>query len=178
MNRNWIVVSLLTGIACVSVLSAQNPTPATELLIGTWKQNMELSSYDPGPKPPGSGSVRQYAAGNDGSVVAVTMNIDSKGIPSLGAIAAANYDGKEYIQHTVATLATSLGSHISPRTTRTITYKPIDRYTVEIVQKQDGSVVSVSTRTISRDGRTMTERSDFTNAAGQRVQNRLVFEKQ
>jgi hypothetical protein len=178
MNRSWITVSLVTVIACASVLRAQSPAPAAELLVGTWKQNMALSTYSPGPRPPGSGSIRQYAAGNDNSIVAVTMNIDEKGIPSLGAIAAANYDGKEYVQHTIATLATSLSAHISPKISRTITYKLIDRYTVEITQKQDGQVVSVSSRTISRDGKTMTERTDFTNAAGQRVNNVLVFEKQ
>jgi hypothetical protein len=56
--------------------------------------------------------------------VAITMNIDPQGLPSLGAIAASNYDGQEYVQHTVATLATSLGSHIGPRIDRTISYKP------------------------------------------------------
>jgi hypothetical protein len=106
------------------------------------------------------------------------MNVDPTGLPSLGAISAANYDGREYVQHTVATLATSLGSHIGPRIDRTISYKPLDPYSVQIVQKQDGQVVAVSTRTVSRDGKTMTDRSDYTNEAGQRVTNVLVFEKQ
>ena len=106
------------------------------------------------------------------------MNISPEGLPSLGAVSAANYDGKEYAQHTMATLAMSLGSHIGPRIDRTIVYKPIDQYTVEIVQKQDGQVVSMSTRTISRDGKTMTERFNFTNAQGQLVTNVLVFDKQ
>ena len=122
--------------------------------------------------------MRQYAAGDDGSIVAVTMNINVDGIPSLGAISAANYDGKEYVQHTLATLATSLRSHIGPQITRTISYTALDRNTVEIVQRQDGEIVSKSTRTISRDGKTMTDSSNFTNAQGQQVKNVLVFEKQ
>jgi hypothetical protein len=139
---------------------------------------MEKSVYNPGPPPPkGTVSVRQYAAGSDGAVVAITMNVDTQGLPSLGAISAANYDGREYAQHTVATLATSLGSHLAPPLTRTIAYKPIDVYTVEIVQRQDGEVVSMSTRTISRDGKTMTERFDYKNSEGQRVRNVLVFDK-
>jgi hypothetical protein len=177
MNRTWFAFPLVTLFACASVLPAQTPGPATELLVGTWKQNMALSTYSPGPRPPGSGSFRQYAAGSDNSIVAVTMNVDDQGIPSLGAIAAANYDGREYVQHTIATLATSLSAHISPKISRTISYKLIDRYTVEITQKQDGKVVSLSRRTISRDGKTMTERTDFTNEAGQRIHNVLVFEK-
>ena len=96
----------------------------------------------------------------------------------MGAISAANYDGKEYPQHTVATLATSLSSHIAPRIERTISYTSVDPYTVKIVQKEDDKIVSVSTRTISRDGKTMTDRFDYMDAGGQHVTNVLVFEKQ
>src|SRR5262245_13476632 len=176
MIRSFVVG--VTVMAWSSLSIAQGPTPAKSI-IGTWKQNMEKSTYSPGPAPPkGSYAVRQYAAGDDGSIVAITMNVDPEGLPSLGAISAANYDGKEYVQHTVATLATSLGAHIGPRIDRTITYKPIDQYTVQIIQRQDGEIVSASMRTLSRDGKTMTDRFDYTNAVGQRVTNTLVFEKQ
>jgi hypothetical protein len=175
MRHRFVAVGVVALTACAAALQAQTATA----IIGRWKQNMEKSTYSPGPPPlKGSGSVRQYAAGDDGAVVAITMNIDPEGLPSLGAIAAANYNGVEYAQHTVATLATSLGSHIGPRLTRTISYKPLDPYTVEITQKQDGRVVSKSTRTISVDGKTMTERFDYVNDAGQHVTNVLVFEKQ
>ena len=173
------LIASSTLAVCSAVLFAQGPGLRPNPLIGTWKQNMTKSTYSPGPPPQaGSGSVRQYAAGSDGSIVAITINIDPEGLPSLGAISAANYDGREYAQHTVATLATSLGSHIEPKIDRTISYKPIDQYTVEIVQRQDGQIVSASTRTISRDGKTMTERFKFNNPQGQLVTNVLVFEKQ
>jgi hypothetical protein len=178
MKQRLVVVVGVTVLVCSSVLVAQGPAPhAADLLIGMWKQNMEKSTYDPGPAPAkGSGAVRQYAAGDDGAIVAITININPQGLPSLGAISAANYDGREYAQHTLATLASSLGSHVGPKIDRTISYTSTDPYTVEIVQKQDGDIVSRSTRTISRDGKTLTER--FTNAQGQRVTNVLVFEKQ
>lgn len=176
MRSSLLAIGLTTVIVCS--LSAQTPTGLNPI-IGTWKQNMDKSTYDPGPAPPkGSTSVRQYAAGDDGSIVAITMNVNPQGLPSLGAISAANYDGKEYAQHTLATLASSLGSHISPRITRTIAYKPVNQYTVEIVLRQDGVIVSTATRTISRDGVTMTERFESTNALGQRITNILVFDKQ
>ena len=179
MKRSLFVVGCLFAIvACISLVS-QAPAQNVNPVIGTWKLNAEKSTYSPGPPPPkGSGAVRQYAAGVDGSIVAVTFNIDSSGLPSLGAISAANYDGKEYAQHTVATLATSLSSHIAPKIERTISYTPRDQYTVNIVQKQDGKIVGSSVRTISRDGKTLTDRSDFTDASGSRVANVLVFEKQ
>jgi hypothetical protein len=179
MKRNVVVVCGLALIVFTTGLTAQNPKLTTNPLIGTWKQNMEKSTYSPGgPPPKGAYSVRQYATGDSGSIIAVTMNVDPHGLPSLGAVAAANYDGKEYVQHTVETLATSLGAHLRSPITRTISYRPIDAYTVEIVQKQDDQIVSRSVRTMSRDGRTMTDSSDYINEDGLRIRNVLVFEKQ
>jgi hypothetical protein len=178
MKRRLVAFASLTLLVCSTIVRAQD-SRFSDPIIGTWKQNMEKSTYSPGPPPPkGSGAVRQYAAGQDGAIIAVTFNINPEGLPSLGAIAAARYDGKEYPQHTVATLATSLSSHIGPRVERTISYKSVNRYTVEIVQRQEGVIVSRSTRTVARDGQTMTEHVDFTNAQGQRITNVLLFEKQ
>ena len=178
MKFSLVLAGLLALVVCASAVPIQTSASANPI-IGTWKQNMEKSTYNPGPAPPkGSTSFRQYAAGEDGSIVAVTMNISESGLPSLGAISAANYDGREYAQHTLATLATSLRSHIGPQITRTISYTPVDRNTVEIVQRQDGMVVARSKRTISQDGKTMTDSSDYLNAQGDRVTNVLIFEKQ
>jgi len=177
MRRPLLVLGCFLAIALSTAFVPQIPaqTPNPNPVIGTWKLNAEKSSYSPGlPPPKGTGAVRQYAAGVDGSIVAITFNIDVNGLPSLGAISAANYDGREYVQHTVATLATSLGAHIAPRISRTISYTPKDPYTVQIVQKQDGKVVGSSTRTISRDGKTLTDRSDYTDTAGNQVRNVLV----
>ena len=178
MKRSF-AFTVLALMACSLLAQVPTTLPTPNPVIGIWKQNVEKSTYSPGPPPPsGVGSVRQYAAGLDDSIVAVTFNVSAAGLPSLGAISAANYDGKDYAQHTVATLATSLASHIGPRIERTIAYRPVNSNTVEIIQKQDGEVVALSTRTISRDGQTMTDRSDYTDANGQRVTNVLVFEKQ
>ncbi len=167
-----------TSLVLLSFLLAQGSVPA-KMLLGTWKQNMEKSTYSPGPPPPkGSSSYRQYTAGEDGAIVAITMNVDPQGLPTLGAISAANYDGKEYAQHTLATLASSLGPHIRPQITRTIAYKPIDPYTVQIIQRQDGLIVAMSVRTMSRDGKTMTDSSDYVDQEGRHIHNVLVFEKQ
>lgn len=164
-----------------STLSAdQSPIPTADPLIGTWKQNVARSTYNPAEGRPSAGvyAVREYAAGNDGSIVAITMNVDRAGLPSLRAISAANYDGKEYPQYTVATLATSLSAHIGPRVDRTISYTRIDPYDVVIVQKEGDRIVSKSTRTILPDGKTMTDRADYIDASGRHVTDVLVFEKQ
>ena len=178
MKRSMVSLGLI--LAVCSVLFAQGQAPKMNLLLGVWKQNVAKSTYSPGPPlPSGLSSVRQYIAGDNGAIVAITFNLFVPGeLPSLGAISVANYDGKEYPQLTVATLVTSLASHIAPEVTRTISYTPVDLYTVEIVQKENGKVVSRSTRTISQDGKTLTERFHYTNAEEQLVTNVLVFEKQ
>jgi hypothetical protein len=177
--RRHLVFCCLAALAWSAVIAAQTMPPHTALIIGTWKQDMQKSTYSPGsPPPPGFGAVRQYAAGEDGSVVSVTFNLNAQGMPSLGAIAAANYDGRDYAQHTVATLATSLGAHTGPQIARTISYTPIDQYSIAIVAKQNGRVVSKSVRTVSRDGKTMTEEMDYTDDGGRHVHNLLVFDKQ
>jgi hypothetical protein len=179
MKRSMVRLGLLWAV-CSTVLLAQVPSPRMSPLLGVWKQNMAKSTYKPGPPPPvGLSAVRQYVAGDNGSIVAITFNMFAPGgLPSLGAISVANYDGKEYPQLTVATLVTSLSSHTVPAVDRTISYTPVDQYTVEIVQKQNGKVVSSSTRTISNDGKTLTERFHYTNEASEFVTNVLVFEKQ
>jgi hypothetical protein len=183
MNR-CLVFPGLTLAVCSTVLLAQIPAPKVNPLFGTWKQNMEKSTYNPGPPPVNEVSVRQYVAGDNGAVVAITYIMfapaghPTEGLPSLTAISVANYDGKEYPQLTLATLLTSIASHLGPEIDRTISYKLIDQYTVDIVQKQNGKIVSVSTRTISIDGRTLTDRYHYTNSAGQLITNVLVFEKE
>jgi hypothetical protein len=179
MKRYLVFIGLVL-VVYSTVLAAQARTPAMSPLLGVWKQSREKSTYSPGPPPPvGLSAIRQYVAGDNGAIVAITFNLFAPGgLPSLGAISVANYDGKEYPQLTVATLVTSLSSHTAPEVTRTISYTQVDPYTVEIVQKENAKIVAMSTRTISADGKTMTDRSHYTNEEGEKVTNVLVFEKQ
>src|SRR5204862_3596400 len=99
MNRSVFVALAVT--AWSTQVAAQSPLPTVDPLIGTWKQSITQSTYSPAENHPPKGwyAVRQYEAGNDGSIVAITMNVDAEGLPSLRAISAASYDGKEYPQH-------------------------------------------------------------------------------
>jgi hypothetical protein len=134
--KHVLIVSTLMVVLVSATVLPQAVTPPLNPVIGKWKQNMEKSVYNPGPPTPkGMGAVRQYATGAGGSIVAVTFKIDAQGLPSR-ATSAANYDGKEYA-HTVATLATSLGSHVAPKIERTISYTQVNLYTVNLVQPVD-----------------------------------------
>ena len=59
--------SLFVGVFLVAIVASmagwiQAPAQTINPVIGTWKQNMEKSVYNPGPQPPvGLAAVRQYA---------------------------------------------------------------------------------------------------------------------
>jgi hypothetical protein len=55
--------------------------------------------------------------------------------------------------------------------------KRIDASTVESTQKKGANVVTRTTRTISRDGKTLTSTSKGTNAEGRAVSNVEVYDK-
>jgi hypothetical protein len=59
----------------------------------------------------------------------------------------------------------------------TLSLKRIDAYNVEFSQKRAGKVVSTGTRTISKDGKTMTITTKGTDAKGQVINTVEVFEK-
>src|SRR5712671_6591626 len=135
--KRCLVFLGLTLAVCSTVLFAQGQTANENPLIGTWLQNMAKSTYSPGPPPLREVAVRQYVAGENGAVVAITYLMYApeghpiEGLPSLTAISVAKYDGKEYPQLTLATLLTSIATHIGPEIDRTISYTLIDPYTVD-----------------------------------------------
>jgi hypothetical protein len=135
---------------------AQTPDP----LIGTWELSVAKSKYSPGPAP--KSDLRTYvAAGAD--IKASAKGVGADGKPTAGEWTI-NHDGKDRPQ---------TGNPDSD----SISFKRIDPLTVEFTQKRAGKVVITGTRTISKDGRTMTITSKGTDAKGQTFNDVEVFEK-
>jgi len=65
----------------------------------------------------------------------------------------------------------------SPKFT-TIGFKRIDASTWENTVTTDGNVTSTNTYTISKDGKTLTQRQKGTTAKGQPMNNVIVWDKQ
>ena len=156
-------VTLGVGLALVLsrvVISAQGTDP----LVGTWKLNVAASTYSPGPPP--KSLTKTYEDRGGGVLLSVDKGVDAKGNPTWNHIAF-KYDGKDY------PLATS-----TSKTFDTISYKRVDATTIEFTVKYDGKVSTITTRTISKDGKTLTDRTKGTNAQGQPVNNVAVCVKQ
>jgi hypothetical protein len=151
--------SLTLGViltAAAAMIAAQGANPR----IGTWHLNVAKSKYDPGPAPK-SQTLTIEAAG-DGEKV--TSEIVSASGATTTATYTAAYDGKPH---------TLTGSEIAD----TVTLKRIDANTSERVDSKGGKTVQTYTRTVSKDGKTMTVTIKGTNAQGKPVHNVAVFEK-
>ena len=172
MRSSVFVFAAILGLCSVAV-SAQLPTPASNPVLGTWKLNPEKSSYSAG-QPPRS-NVRQFTAVEDGYIVSTISGISAQGIPTF-TLSAARYDGKNYPIYNQITLVDMMIN--GTKTPNTQAYKVIDAYTVEITNKQNGRVTTVLTRTVSKDGKTMTLVTKGTNAQGQPVHNVEIFDRQ
>jgi len=130
--------------------------------LGTWKMNLDKSTYSPGPKPTTAGTLRIEAAG-DGEKISVN------GVGADGKATAYNYnattDGKPY-----PTPGSPYGDMAS--------MKIIDARTSEITYTSNGKVTRTARRTVSADGRTLTIVSTGVNPKGERYNNTVVYDKQ
>jgi len=155
MKVRSLVVALVALAAVASVSRAQ-----TDPSVGTWKLNLAKSKYNAG-DPPKSAMIVITAAGTGVKVSANTVLADGK---ARTIEYTSMYDGKDAI-------VTGTADYDMVAIKRTADGTSGDR-------KKAGKVVQTFTRTISADGKTMTTTAKGTNAAGQKVDNVQVYDKQ
>src|SRR5205814_3337921 len=128
--------------------AAAVPAQAGNRVIGTWELNVAKSKFTPGPGP--KSETRTYTATANG------YTFSSKGVGADGTPTAvtftATFDGK-YHPMTGNPNADS------------IKVKRIDANSTESTQKKGAKVVNHTTRVVSKNGKTMTNRSSGTDAA-------------
>jgi hypothetical protein len=149
--KAFFVASLL---AFASVASAADP------VIGTWQLNLAKSKFSPGPGP--KSETRTYTAGADG----ITMTWNSVGATGKETSVTSTFkvDGKDY---------PVTGSPNFD----TLSLKQVDSNTVHSTQKKGGKVIGETTRSVSKDGKTLTLSSKGTGADGVAYDNTLVYDK-
>ncbi len=172
MRRSITVFSVLV-VACMVVLQAQAQAPGSHPIIGTWKLNVERSSFDPGPGP--RSSVRMFVEGEDGFVIATRITENAQGNPAFSR-GYLKFDGKDYDFHSDATLTDFLAS--GTPTPLTAAFRVINANTMQLIQKNNGQAGNVETIwSVSTDGKTLTTTGKGTNAQGQSVNDVAVFER-
>ena len=153
-----VVVLVLTAILVRgSIARAQSSDP----WIGTWKVNLEKSTYSPGPKP--TTAITAKVESFSGGVKITIDGTNPEGKPTHTEVVGA-FDGKDNPVRG------------APNTTNAFTR--IDDRTFEVAHKIDGKP-SITNRVVaSADGKTMTGTQTGMNAQGQTVKNVIIFEKQ
>jgi hypothetical protein len=133
--------------------------PIAGMWVGTWKLNIAKSTFPPGP-PPRSVTLTGVASGSGVTVTADTAT-------AAGAAFTVAFDGK--FHPITGSSAANAGAAFKT-----------DPYTMESAYTKDGTLVQVSTFRFAMDGRSLTiaTRGISVIAAGQRVDNIAVYDKQ
>jgi len=150
VSGGGVCVALLT----ITVLAADNFT-------GTWKLNIQMSQYNPGP-PPRSLTSRVDVMGD--TVNFTFDGYDSTGKATAPAELSIKLDGKDY--------------PIADDPTRdTVAMKKVDDYTTEETNKKGGKVTTITRTVYAKDGKSRTATTTGTNAEGQKVNNVAFFDR-
>jgi hypothetical protein len=156
MNLRAVCVAFALIISSGTAFGADNP------VHGTWKQNLSKSKFTPGPAPTSPATLR-IETEKTGEMITVER-VDADGKTN-------SYSYKGLYDGTPQKVS---GSSFGD----TVTLKQINSSTVEINWTRDGKTSRTSTRTVSKDGKTMTVRAKGTDAKGQPYSSVSVFEKQ
>jgi hypothetical protein len=139
---------------------AAEPAPEDPVL-GTWKLNVEKSTFSPGPG--WQSQIRNYQSTPAGISVTWT-GLGAKG-EKMQVSYTYNYDGKDY------PMAGS-GSYDTLNAAR------IDTLTVKSEEKRNGKTVGIAMRTVSPDGTVLTITDEGTSRKGVAFSQVLVFDRQ
>jgi hypothetical protein len=154
----WLVVALSASGAGAT---AQTSDP----FIGTWKLNPERSIYESGQPP--QGFSRTYEDRRGGVILLTVEGFNAQGMVSRVQLVYKR-DGRPYPE-------ASLGA----KALRHVTVKAVDRFTEELSFTLDGRPLeTLNTITVSRDGRTLTQRVTGVTPQGQRYTNTVIYDKQ
>jgi hypothetical protein len=154
--RIFVLGAALAAVFPAVALGAEAADP----LLGTWQLDRAKSTFKPQPGP--NGQIRTYERVGDAEKL-TAKGIDSGGKSTLVRYIA-RYDGKDY-----AITGSSGGDLIS--------LQRIDAFTTQSTQKRAGKAVIFATRTVSKDGKTLTVTTKGTTVKGEPIDAVMIFEK-
>ena len=161
MQKRFAVV--VVTLAAVLVVGSIARTQSSDPWIGTWKVNLEKSTYSPGPKPTVAATVKIEPSGGG---IKTTLDATSPEGQPTHQETVGNFDGKD----------NPVKGALAPNTTNAL--KRIDARTFQVMGKVDGKPGVTTKATVSADGKTMTAMQTGKNAQGQSLKNVIVLDKQ
>jgi hypothetical protein len=159
MNKYRAPLLVLAVVVCVALLAVT--VRAADNFTGTWKLNLQMSQYSPGP-PPRSLTSRVELMGDTINFTFDGYDANGKSI-TPGEITI-KLDGKDY--------------PIAEDPARdTISMKKIDDYTMEETNKKGGKVTTVTRTVYAKDGKSRTATTTGMTTDGQKVNNVAFFDR-
>ena len=154
---------LMLFLACLFELasSSAQAQSADDPVLGTWRLNVERSTFTPGPG--WRSQVRTYRATPDG--VSVTWSGVDAGGETMQVSYTYAYDGRAYPM-------------VGSASYDTLNAVRVDARTVRSEEKRAGVIVGIAVRTVSPDGRLLTITDEGTNRRGRPFSQVLVFDRQ
>ena len=159
-KRIAMVVLVVTAVLVGGSIAR---TQSSDAWIGTWKVNLEKSTYNPGPKPTVALTLKVEPSAAGVNITGDGRN--AEGQPTHMEIVG-TFDGKDNPVKGAST----------PNLTNAV--KRIDDRTLEVVGKIDNKPEVTSRVVVSADGKTMTITQTGQNAKAQTVNNVIVADKQ
>ena len=157
------IVGSALGIFASVVICAVAQAQSADPWLGTWRVDPAKSTYSPGPKPAGAGTVTIERSGD--SMKTTIDGTNAQGQPTHTETVWM-FDGKD---HPVKG---------APAPNATAAYKRVDDRSFEVTSKADGKLIMTTRVSISPDGKTMTATQTGQNAQGESVKNTIVALKQ
>lgn len=157
-----IAVAFVT-LAGILVASSTARAQSSDPWIGTWKVNLEKSTFSPGPPPTAAATLKIEPSGGGIKTTIDATNPEGKPVHTETT---AQFDGKD----------NPVTGAPAPNTTNAL--KRIDDRTFEVMAKVDGKPAVTTRVAVSADGKTMTATQTGRNAQGQSVNNVIVLNKQ
>ena len=154
MYVRTILMFLVMFLVCASLQAADDP------VMGTWKLNVAKSKFDPG--PPQTKNIRKHEPLPNG--VKVISDVDVQGEHQHFEFTA-TFDGKYY-------------PIVGSKQRDEVSFKRIDAYTIESINRKKGKVTTIGRWMVSKDGKTLTSTVKGTFPDGQHVDNIHFYEKQ
>ena len=162
MRKQFLAVVVSTA-ALVLMIAGSSHAQSSAPWVGTWKVNLEKSTYSPGPKPTVAAQVKIEPAPNGMKTTIDAVNPQGE---KTHTETVAAFDGKDYPVNG------------APNPNSTSTLKRIDDRSFENQGKVGGKPTVTTRIVISKDGKTLTATQTGTNAQGQAVKNVIVAERQ
>jgi hypothetical protein len=163
MQKRLAVVFVGVALAAIYTVSSAAQKQSPDPWIGTWKGNLEKSTFSPGPPPTVPGTIKIEPSG--GGMKTTIDTTDPQGKPTHTETVWM-FDGKD----------NPVKGAPAPNTTAA--YKRIDDRTFEVMGKVEGKATITTRVVISADGKTMTATQTGRNYQGESVNNVIVATKQ